>query len=221
MFTMNAVVGPSVYPTRFNNGSPLEKESRITYKRVMQLNLNRIKNRAITVATATSLLMVTYSTPATAEWTDCLENGYEYIKDIANEGKHEFHLPVYAWHARFAYSNEKINRYNEILYGFGYGRGKTDCEGNWTGIFGMWFLDSHKNVEPLLGIARTFNILKYNAWEGNIGFAALLTARKDIKNYTPFPGILPVLSIAYQPVTIYASYIPVGNVVCIFSKYTF
>lgn len=181
------------------------------------------KSKAWTIlsTTASALLLGTCHASAVDQCLTYLEDGYEYVTDLAIEGDNELHVPIYAWHSRYAYSQKKIRKYNEILYGFGFGRGKTDCDGNWGGVFGMWFLDSHKNVEPLIGVARTFNMLKHNAWEANIGFAALITARKDIKNYTPFPGILPVVSVAYQPITLYATYIPVGNVVCIFSKVTF
>lgn len=179
------------------------------------------KARMIVMLALSSMIGSMYSGLSMASCLNYIEESYEYVKGIALEGDNEFHLPLYAWHARYAYSREKIKKYNEILYGFGFGRGITDCEGNWSGLFASWFLDSKKNFQPLLGYAQTFNILKKNAWEANIGFAAIVTARKDINHYTPFPGLLPVISIAYQPVTIYTTYIPVKNVVCIFSKFTF
>jgi palmitoyl transferase len=179
------------------------------------------KARMIAIVALSTMMANIYPTSTMASCLSYVEEGYEYIKNIAVEGENEFHLPLYAWHARYAYSREKVKKYNEILYGFGFGRGITDCCGNWSGLFGTWFLDSKKNFQPLLGFAQTFNLIQVHAWEINLGYATIITARKDIAHYTPFPGLLPVVSIAYQPVTLYATYIPVKNVVCIFSKFAF
>lgn len=142
--------------------------------------------------------------------------------NIWNKGKVEAYIPSYAWHNRYLYSKERVVRYNENPWGFGLGKSYYDKDGDWHGIYAFGFLDSHKNLEPILGYA-FLKVLHINE-KANIGggYALLVTQRPDINDGIPFPGALPWVSASYGKVTFVATYIPgsrdIGNVLFLITK---
>jgi palmitoyl transferase len=147
------------------------------------------------------------------------------LDQIWNEGGNEIYLTGYAWHNRATYSADKIRTYREESWGGGWGKGIHDEDGDWQGLYGMAFLDSHGHVEPIAGygfqkIGHVGTSLRFGA-----GYTAFLTARQDIFHYIPFPGILPLASVGYGKATLYATYIPGGkgdgNVLFMFGKWAF
>jgi lipid IVA palmitoyltransferase len=147
---------------------------------------------------------------------------YNLLNKVWVDGKNELYIPTYAWHNRFMYSKERVSRYNENPWGGGLGKSYYDDNGDWHGLYAFAFLDSHKNVEPIVGYA-FLKILQIND-NANVGggFAVLVTSRPDINNGIPFPGALPWVSANYRRVTFVATYIPgakgVGNVLFLITK---
>lgn len=139
------------------------------------------------------------------------------------EGKNELYIPAYAWHNRYTYSQEKIDSYNENPWGGGLGKSFYDEDGDLHALYAFAFLDSHKNVEPVVGYAfsKTHHFNE-NARIG-AGYALLVTARPDIFHNIPFPGALPWLSVSYRKTSLIATYIPgaqgAGNVLFLILKY--
>lgn len=147
------------------------------------------------------------------------------LNQVWTEGNTELYLSGYAWHNRQFYSREKINGYNEMALGGGLGKGFYDEKGNWHALSAIAFLDSHKNIEPAVGyaymkIGRLGNNTRIGA-----GYSILVTARSDIFNNIPFPGVLPWVSLGYGRATLMATYIPgargAGNVLFFLGKWTF
>ena len=132
------------------------------------------------------------------------------------QGDNELYLSGYAWHNRYYYDKERLRHYNELAYGGGLGKSFYDEKGNWHGLFAIAFLDSHKNVEPTAGYAY-LKVLHFteNARVG-LGYALLVTQRRDMYNGIPFPGALPWMSLSYRRFSVSGTYIPgsknVGNV---------
>ncbi|VEG91612.1 lipid IV(A) palmitoyltransferase PagP [Legionella spiritensis] len=149
------------------------------------------------------------------------------LHQIWNEGHTEVYLPFYAWHNRYAYTEEKLSKtiYNEKAWGFGLGKGFDDEDGDWHGLYAMAFLDSHNHVQPIAGYAflKTAHI-KDSARLG-LGYSVFLTQRSDIFNGYPFPGAAPWISIGYRQASLSAAYVPggtnIGNVLFIFAKWSF
>lgn len=145
------------------------------------------------------------------------------LHQIWTEGKNELYIPSYAWHNRYTYSPNKINTYNENPWGGGLGKSFYDEDGDWHGLYAFAFLDSHKNVEPIVGYAflKVLN-LNENTRIG-AGYGLLMTARPDIFHNIPFPGILPWVSFNYRKASLAATYIPgakgAGNVLFLILKY--
>ena len=146
------------------------------------------------------------------------------LHQIWNEGRNELYIPAYAWHNRYTYSAERIHTYNENPWGGGLGKGFYDEDGDWHALYAFAFLDSHKNVEPIVGYAfmKAFHPQPDLVLGG--GYALLATMRPDINHGIPFPGALPWVSVTYQRVALVATYIPghqnVGNVLFLIAKIT-
>lgn len=155
-------------------------------------------------------------------WT---QSACNRLDQIWTEGGNDLYVSGYSWHNRATYSREKINGFNELAWGAGYGRSLYDEDGDWQGLYGMAFLDSHSKVQPIAGygflkVAQVSPHFRLGA-----GYTVFLTARHDIFNYVPFPGILPLVSAGYKDAMLYATYIPgasgAGNVLYMFGRWHF
>lgn len=147
------------------------------------------------------------------------------IQQVWHDGKVELYVSGYAWHNRYTYRKAKIKTYNEKAWGGGLGKGRYDENGNWHGLYTLAFLDSHSNVEPVVGYA-FLNVAHLDANNRlGLGYTLLVTSRPDIFHGKPFPGALPWVSFNHRKLTISATYIPsgagAGNVLYIWGKWTF
>ena len=147
------------------------------------------------------------------------------LHQIWNQGDTELYMTGYAWHNRFTYDPAKLHRYNELAWGGGLGKGFYDEDGDWQGLSAFAFLDSHKNIEPVVGYG-FIKILHLNEnTRLGAGYSILITSRRDYFNSFPFPGALPWLTANYRRATLAATYIPggggAGNVLFILARWTF
>ena len=145
------------------------------------------------------------------------------LHQVWREGDNELYLPTYAWHNRYTYSPEKISGFNEFPLGGGMGKSFYDEDGDWHGLYAFAFLDSHKNVEPVVGYA-FLKVLHVNEnTRAGAGIGLLVTARPDIFHNIPFPGALPWVSFNYRKASLAATYVPgslgAGNVLFLILKY--
>lgn len=160
-----------------------------------------------------------------AHWFNFFKPVCQRLHQVWTEGNTELYLSGYAWHNRYTYPREKIKTYNEAAWGGGLGKGLFDEKGDWHGLFAFAFLDSHSNVEPVVGYAYLKVATLHKDLKAGIGYTLLVTSRTDINHNIPFPGALPWASIFYKRTTIAATYIPGfnhnGNVLYLLAKYTF
>ena len=145
------------------------------------------------------------------------------LHQVWSEGDNELYVPSYAWHNRYLYPKEKIPQYNELPWGGGLGKSFYDEKGDWHGLYAFAFLDSHKNVEPIIGYA-FLKVLHLNEnTRVGAGHGLLVTARPDIFHNIPFPGALPWVSFNYRRLSLSATYIPgshgAGNVLFLITKF--
>lgn len=145
------------------------------------------------------------------------------LRQTWKKGIPVFYFSGYAWHNRYTYSALKIKSYNELAWGGGWGKAWKDEKRNWWGVYALAFLDSHREVEPVIGYMRLKGLPIESDFRFELGYSILLTARADIWNYHPFPGIIPILSLGYKSSSIMMTYIPgrrgVGNVLFITAKW--
>lgn len=148
----------------------------------------------------------------------------QHIKDTWEQGDNDVYIPLHAHHLRSAYTDEKIDSFNENSFGLGYGRSRY-VNGNWEGIYGMAFLDSHNDIEPMLGYAYQWMWGQQKALHVGLGYTAFITSRSDVLHYTPVPGLLPIASINYKKVSLNGSYVPGGtgngNILFFWSRFGF
>ncbi|MDO8347710.1 MAG: lipid IV(A) palmitoyltransferase PagP [Rugosibacter sp.] len=133
------------------------------------------------------------------------------VVETWQEGTPELYLPLHTEHLRGYYTREKIDSYQETPWGFGYGHGRFDANGNWHGVYAMGFQDSHYKPEWLAGYGwKTYWNLAAGAKLG-LGYTAGLTTRSDIGHYTPVPLVLPIGSLDYRDVSLETTYVPGGR----------
>lgn len=185
----------------------------------MQYATIQIKALLICVAL---LPTTSFAEGAVRDWYD---GARARVNQVWTEGDNELYVTGYSWHNRLAYTKEKIRSFNETAWGGGIGRGLYDEDGDWHGLYAMAFLDSHSDVQPMVG----YGFQKIKRVSENVrlgaGFTAFVTARRDIMSYVPFPAALPLVSVGYGRATLFAAYVPGkrgnGNVGFVFGKYAF
>jgi len=154
------------------------------------------------------------------------ERSWNAVAKAYHQGSPELYVPLVTYHVRSAYSQEKIDSFNETPYGLGVGRGYYDNDtGNYHGVYAMGFQDSHSKPEWMLGYSWKAMWGESQGWRTGLGYTAFLTARSDIANYFPFPGILPVASVSYKNLSLEGTYVPGGsgngNVFFLWGKWSF
>jgi hypothetical protein len=152
-------------------------------------------------------------------------DAWDNVARTYDDGKAELYVPIYTWHLPFAYTREKINQYDNLPWGLGYGHGRIDDKGNWHGVYAVGFKDSHFKPEWMVGYGwKTFWPMGDETKLG-LGFTAGLTTRSDYGHYSPVPYILPVGSIERGRLSLNAAYVPGGkgngNVVFFFTQWRF
>ncbi|MCL2344398.1 MAG: lipid IV(A) palmitoyltransferase PagP [Desulfobulbus sp.] len=147
------------------------------------------------------------------------------VSDVWTQGDHELYLPFKTYHMRWAYPREKIDNYQESPPGLGYGRGRYDEKGNWSGLYAMGFQDSHFKPQWMTGYAWKAIWGDRSGWNAGLGYTVFLMARSDIRHYTPFPAALPIASVGYKKLSIESAYVPggrgAGNVLFFWGKWSF
>lgn len=160
-----------------------------------------------------------------SHWMAVLRPVCQHLEQVWVDGRPELYVSGYAWHNRYTYTPERIQRYNEAAWGGGLGRGTFNSRGDWEGYYAIGFLDSHRHLEPAVGYAylKVFHLSQH--LRTGVGATVLVTQRSDINNGYPFPGALPWASLFYKKVALSATYIPgaagAGNVLYLIAKYSF
>ncbi|MBV7486072.1 lipid IV(A) palmitoyltransferase PagP [Bordetella sp. BOR01] len=164
----------------------------------------------------------TWACDMQASW---MQRACDRVEEIWTTGTNDLYLTGWAWHNRSMYSASKIREFNEAAWGGGFGRSIYDEDGDWQGLYAMSFLDSHKRIQAMAG----YGFLKIaeisQHWRLGAGYTLFVMSRKDINNYIPFPGVLPLVSAQYRRASVFATYIPgrsgSGNVLFVFGKWSF
>ena len=122
----------------------------------------------------------------------------------------ELYVPINTWHNRHYYKSEAVDDFNERPWGLGAGKYRYDEDGDWHGIYAMAFLDSNREIEPVVG----YGFQK--VWRASenvrlgLGYTLGVTIRQDF-DYVPMPLLLPLLSVKYKQVALQSTYVPGGQ----------
>jgi len=149
------------------------------------------------------------STDAARSWYG---SAWRHVSQTALDGGWDLYAPFYTYHMPFAYTAALLRTYNDYPAGGGLGRGRYNENGNWEGLVMMEFADSHSKPEYIGGYVwlATWRPVSEDSRLG-AGLTGFITARSDIRRYTPIPGILPVGSIGYRFLDLQASFLPGGK----------
>lgn len=176
-------------------------------------------------AAALALAAAATALPQAATACDSMPSFIQFACNRADqiwtEGSSDLYLSGWAWHNRASYSASTISRFREFAIGGGYGRSLYDSDGDWHAMYAMAFLDSHSNVQPVAGYGYQYIGRFGGDFRLGAGYTLFITARKDMLNYVPFPAALPLVSVGYKQANIYATYIPGGNVLYMFARWSF
>ncbi|MBI4742570.1 MAG: lipid IV(A) palmitoyltransferase PagP [Betaproteobacteria bacterium] len=150
---------------------------------------------------------------------------WDPVAEAYSDGTYEAYLPLHTHHLRSAYTADQIANYQEYPPGLGIGRGLYNEKGNYQGVYVLGFQDSHFKPEWHLGYTWKAIWRPAEDFRLGLGYTAFLMARTDMGHYVPFPGIVPVASLAYKNLTLESTFIPGaagrGNVVFFWAKWEF
>lgn len=107
------------------------------------------------------------------ETDSILDQACKHVTNTWNEGGNDLYLPFHTYHLRSAYSSQKIDSFREDNWGLGYGRSRYTESGNWEGLYAMAFLDSHSNVEPMVGYGYQWIWGQREALHAGLGYSVL------------------------------------------------
>jgi palmitoyl transferase len=115
-----------------------------------------------------------------------------------------------SYHMQQPRSGKKLNENN---YGTGYQYEFARSYGaKWVPfISGSAFSDSFNNLSYYVGAGESRRFYLTRGWHFDIGYFGFLMARKDINDYQPFPGVLPVASLGTNKISLNMTYIPKVN----------
>jgi palmitoyl transferase len=137
-----------------------------------------------------------------------LDRSCSRLVDTWKRGKNEIIVSGYAWHTPWTWTAEKRAEENELAWGGGYGRTVEEPNGNTHTVFGLAFLDSHKNWEYQIGYGWSTFWGPRDGIQPGLGWTAMIVQRPDIAKGIPFPAVLPLFSLRYGQATLVSTYIP-------------
>ncbi len=160
-----------------------------------------------------------------------IRSNCEGARSAWNDGDWDLYLSGYIHHGKGTYSAEKLQTFNSKSWGGGLGKRYVDDNGRTHLLYGMAIEDSHFKPQYIAGYGwlAHWRPLDSSSFRLGGGFTAFLTARTDYSHYlAPVPGILPLGEVAWDRVSIMATYVPRlsrhggnGDVLMVFGKIAF
>ena len=156
-----------------------------------------------------------FSTPVRAaecadlwEW---LNTGCRRLVDTYKNGNNEVLVSGFAWHTPWTWTSERRAEENQYAWGGGWARSADRENGDTDTVYFLVFSDSHYEPEFNLGYAWTTWWRPRDSLQPGLGYTLMLISRQDIWGGVPFPAILPLVSLRYDKVTVFSTYIPTLN----------
>ena len=151
------------------------------------------------------LLAFLYTSVRASTWT-------EHLNSLWKSKDYDLMVPVNVWHNRLTYKRKKIKEFNERPWGIGFGKRYYDEDKDLHALTGMFFLDSHKDPEPLVGyqFQKKWYYDKEQDFSLGLGYSVGITARSDY-HWVPFPYVAPIFSMKYKRLSVENTYIPGGK----------
>ena len=149
--------------------------------------------------------------PECADPWEWLNMGCRRVVDTFHNGKNEILVSGYAWHTPWTWTSERRAEENELAWGGGWARSADRENGDTDTVYFLVFSDSHYEPEYNLGYAWTTWWRPRDSLQPGLGYTLMLISRQDIWGGVPFPAILPLVSLRYDRLTVFSTYIPTLN----------
>jgi palmitoyl transferase len=184
----------------------------------------------MTVLRTLAVIAFFLTRPAQADWwqdtKDMLAYKYERSKDAFSDGRNDYYVSGFIWHAPWAYSSERRHdELNEAAWGGGFGRSVIDANGNTHSLYATAFRDSHYEPQYNVGYMWMTYWPLAGGLQGGLGYSLFVFSRDDIGNHYPVPGILPGASLRYRGFELMGTYVPGftpgGSVGYFFARFNF
>lgn len=139
----------------------------------------------------------------------CLAGGFipTHVKAATMSGAYHMIVNGRSYHMDKPVNGQKLNENNfgsGVQYEFGRQYGS-----NWVPfVTGSAFNDSFNNLSYYVGGGESRRFFIRRGWHVDVGYVGFMMARKDINNYDPFPGVLPVASLGTRDISINMTYVP-------------
>jgi lipid IVA palmitoyltransferase len=171
-----------------------------------------------------------FAAPARADWWQDLKDLHEYkwarAKEAFYDGRNDYYLSGYIWHAPWAYTGaRRHHELNDIGWGGGFGRSVVDANGNAHSLYAIASQDSHYKPQYLAGYMWLTYWPLAGRLQGGLGYSFFLFSRDDIGNRFPLPGFVPAATLRYREAELVATFVPgvphAGNVGYLVARFNF
>ena len=142
------------------------------------------------------------------------------VKRIWSEGQTNLIVSGYAWHLPWKHRTERQKAFNDAAWGGGFGWSFAENDRRQRLLYFVANNDSHERVEYMTGYAWLARYHPYGTLRLGVGYTLFLIGRYEY-NYVPVPLILPAFSAGTDPVDVFVTYVPYGEVVLFVARFVF
>jgi lipid IVA palmitoyltransferase len=173
--------------------------------------MQRWRTVALLAALAAIFSTPVRAAPECADLWEWLNTGCRRLVDTYKNGNNEVLVSGFAWHTPWTWTSERRAEENQYAWGGGWARSADRENGDTDTVYFLIFSDSHYEPEYNLGYAWTTWWRPRDSLQPGLGYTLMLISRQDIWGGVPFPAILPLVSLRYDKVTVFSTYIPTLN----------
>jgi len=139
---------------------------------------------------------------------------------IWSDGRPSLIVSGYAWHMPWKHKTERQKAFNDAAWGGGFGRSFAENDRRQRILYVVANNDSHERMQYMTGYAWLARWHPYGTLRLGAGYTMFLIGRHEY-NYVPIPLILPAFSVGTDPVDVFATYVPYGEVMLLVGRFTF
>lgn len=176
-------------------------------------------SRALSAFNETTPVGLKPASARSAGWSGWMGDAWSGMGSVAEQGRSGLILPAYTVHPAWDYPNR--HNQNGYTWGGGISRSVIDERGNERMVYALAFSDSHYDLQPVFGYAWLARWpLGNSGLYGGLGYTLGVTFRSDT-SWLPLPAPLPLASLGTDSFGVYATYVPISNVLFVFAKAQF
>ncbi len=126
----------------------------------------------------------------------------------------------YAWHLPWKHKTERQKEFNDLAWGGGFGKTFAESDQRRRLIYMLATNDSHDRMQYMSGYAWLARWRPAGGLHLGAGYTMLLIGRHEY-SYVPLPVALPAFTVGTDPVEVFATYVPYGEVVLFVGRFSF